>query len=80
MIILTGVVLLFSTLLYPCEIKFKKRIGAEIIKDVSQKIDRLKYPKHYSIKSVLIYEGQLSSALEKEHYFFRLINFGDLLG
>lgn len=64
--------------LYVCEIKFKKKIEKNLINEVSEKIKRLKYPKVYSIRPVLIYEGDLSETLRNDSYFIS-IKFGEIL-
>jgi AAA+ ATPase superfamily predicted ATPase len=65
--------------LYVCEIKFRKKIGTEIIDNMAEKISRLKVPVHLSVRPVLIYQGQLSETVIKSHYFSHLIQFSDLL-
>jgi AAA+ ATPase superfamily predicted ATPase len=65
--------------LYICEIKFRKKIGTEVIKEMVDKAKKLKYPKHYSIRPVLIYEGALAPSLTHDDYLYRMINFGNLL-
>jgi hypothetical protein len=66
---------------YLCEIKFKKRIGLEIIKETKKKIALLKPPKRAALKPVLIFEGDIdpNTLSEVESYFFKLISFHDLL-
>ena len=68
----------FGTL-YLCEIKFKKNIDKQVIKDISKKIDLLKRPKNTSIRPVLIYEGKITDALLYDDFFDKIICFGDLL-
>jgi hypothetical protein len=66
--------------LYVCEVKFSKDpIKKEIIKEMTDKIQRLKKPKHFSIRPVLIHvNGVMESVLDSE-YFSNVIDFGDLL-
>ncbi len=54
---------------YLCEVKFCKTIGAEIIPEVIEKIERLKIPKTVSLRPVLIYQGELSKQVIKENFF-----------
>ncbi len=65
--------------LYVCEIKFRKKIPAEIIDEITQKIKNLKIPKHISVRPVLIYEGDLSSKVIHADFFSHLIPFSQLL-
>jgi len=65
--------------LYVCEIKFQKLIKADIIKKVNEKILKLQYPKYLSVRPVLIYAGELEEKINKEDYFTKIIDFGQLL-
>lgn len=64
---------------YVCEIKFRKKIEANIITETIEKIKRLKIPDHLSARPVLIYHGKLSEVIIKSDYFTHLIGFADLL-
>ncbi len=69
----------FNTL-YICEIKFSKNpIGIEIIGEVQQKIAKLKRPKGFSCRPVLIHVNGVSDALVDEDYFSQIIDFSQLL-
>lgn len=65
--------------LYVCEIKFRKKVGIQCVEEVAEKISRLKYPKHYSVRPILIYEGDLAPEFEQDTYFSRVINLGEIL-
>lgn len=66
--------------LYVCEIKFSKApIKADIIDSVQQKISRLKLPKRYSCKPVLIHANGVHEEVEDQNYFIKIIPFGDVL-
>lgn len=65
--------------LYLCEIKFRKKIQKEVIDEVKEKIKRLKRPKHYSMRPVLIYAGELDEAITNEGFFDSCINMGTIL-
>ncbi len=69
----------FNTL-YVCEIKFsRKEIGASIINDMQQKIQRLKRPKGFSCRPVLIHvNGVMDSVLDSD-FFVNIIDFSQLL-
>ena len=49
---------------YVVEIKRKRYIGREILDEVSRKVARLPHPKSVSIRMALVYEGELSKAVE----------------
>ena len=58
-----------------CEIKFSKHpIGAEVIAKLQQKIDRLKRPKGFSCRSVLIHLNGVSEGLFGSDYFSSIVN------
>ena len=65
--------------LYVCEIKFRKRIPKAVIGEIQEKINRLRSPKRYTVRPVLIYVGELASGIEEEDYFDRILNFDTLL-
>ena len=65
--------------LFVCELKFAKRVGAEVISEVAEKVRRLACPRHLSVRPVLIYLGELSSHVEEECYFSRVLALDDLL-
>ena len=69
----------FNTI-YVCEIKFsKKPIGPDVITEVQEKISKLKLPKGFSCRPVLIHvNGVTDSVIEKE-YFSMVIDFATLL-
>lgn len=69
----------FKTL-YICEIKFcRDRIGAEVIKEMRQKIEALDLPRGYSVQPVLIHVNGVTSDLEEQDFFSHIIDFGSLL-
>jgi len=59
--------------IYICEIKFRKKTTNKVIGEVKEKIKRLKYPKNYSIRPVLIYLGTISKEIESEQFFDKII-------
>jgi uncharacterized protein len=66
--------------LYVCEIKFSKReIGMSIIEEANEKIRKLKTPRNFSIRPVLIHCSEVNEAVEDEQYFAKIINSSDLL-
>jgi AAA+ ATPase superfamily predicted ATPase len=65
--------------LYLCEIKCRKKIGADVICEVEDKIKRLKLPRNFSIRPCLIYTGEISEELTHSDYFDQLVNVEELL-
>ena len=69
----------FSSL-FLCEIKFKKNeIGTEIISEIEEKINKLKTPRNFSIRPVLIHVNGLSDELLEKDYFYKTIDFSQML-
>jgi hypothetical protein len=64
---------------YVCEIKFRKMISKNLINEVQEKIERLKLPKSYTVRPVLIYSGVLASGIEDDGYFDNILDFDKLL-
>lgn len=66
--------------LYICEIKFSQReIKPEITTEVQQKIARLKCPKGFSYRPILIHANEVHPEVEDSGYFAQIIDFGSLL-
>ncbi len=63
---------------YLCEIKFKSQISTSVIQEVDRKIAALKLPKNQSIRTVLIYDGQLAPSIEEDQAFDFLIPASEL--
>jgi AAA+ ATPase superfamily predicted ATPase len=55
--------------IYLCEMKFKSRIDSTVIKEVDKKVEALKLPRTQSIRTVLIYDGELAPSIEEEQAF-----------
>lgn len=65
----------FDTL-YVCEIKFSKNpIGINVMADVQTKIARLKRPKRFSCRPVLIHVNGVTDDLIDQDYFAAIIDF-----
>jgi hypothetical protein len=66
--------------LYVLEIKFSKNpIGLEVVKEVQEKIKRLKIPRGFSIRPVLVHVNGCHESVKESEYFAHIISFGDLL-
>ena len=63
-----------------CEIKFSKNsLGADVISEVQKKIDRLKRPKGFSCRPVLIHVNGVTEDLIDCDYFSDIVDFSQLL-
>lgn len=60
--------------IYLCEMKFRKKVGKQVIPEVIEKLKKLRIPKHLSVRPVLIYSGDIDPVIETEDYFFRIIH------
>jgi hypothetical protein len=65
--------------IYLCEIKSGQNISSEVIKEVSEKIRKLSFPKDISIRPILIYQGELSPKIAQANFFTHLIPFEQFL-
>lgn len=65
--------------LYVVEIKHRRSIGTSVIDEVRDKVDRLPTSRATSIRTALIYAGQLDPKVAEEGYFDFLIPFAQLL-
>ena len=64
--------------IYVCEIKFRRQISSSVIQEVDRKVRVLKRPENQSIRTVLIYDGQLAPSIEEDQAFDFLIPAGEL--
>ncbi len=62
------------------EIKRKREIGMEIVEEVAAKIDALRVPAGTSVRATLVYDGDLSPAVEASGFFDALVPASKLLG
>ncbi len=64
---------------YICEIKFQRfEIGPEIIQEMQQKIERLKLPRHFSYRPVLIHVNGVREDVVDSEYFSNILDFSHL--
>ena len=61
------------------EIKRQLHIGREIIDEVREKCRRLRKPRDVSLRTALVYEGELEPSIEADGYFDAIIPFSQLL-
>ncbi|CAO5682413.1 MAG: hypothetical protein HEEMFOPI_01662 [Holosporales bacterium] len=66
--------------LYICEIKFSKNeLKEEVIDEVKEKIKRLKTPKNFSFRPVLIHVNGVRDCVVESGFFSQIINFEEFL-
>lgn len=66
--------------LYACEVKFRQGVvGTEVIKEVGEKLRRLKLPRGFSCCPVLIHVNGVSEEVVDSGYFARIIDLSELL-
>ncbi len=65
--------------LYVAELKARRDIDISVVKEVQEKIRKLKYPSNLSVRPILIYAGKLSVEVKEAEYFDQIISFADLL-
>lgn len=66
--------------LFVCEIKFlRKEVDLSIIQSVKDKIEKMKTPSGFACLPVLIHVNGVSEEVVNEGYFFKIIDFSELL-
>jgi hypothetical protein len=53
--------------------KRKGRIGESVEKEVQDKIERLAFPRGKSVRTVLVYDGDVDPQVEEDGYFDYLV-------
>ena len=62
------------------EIKRRHHIGREVVAEMEEKCRRIARPKGVSLKSALIYDGELAPSVEADGYFDAIVPASSLLG
>jgi hypothetical protein len=66
--------------LYICEVKFSKHlVGQKVVADVEDKIKRLKFPRGFSVRPILVHVNGVEDSVREREYFDKIIDFGQLL-
>lgn len=67
--------------IYLCELKVREQLTGQLIKEMQKKIKVLQIPRGYSIRPILIYEGEISekNKYELKGFFDQLISFSEFL-
>ncbi len=61
-----------------CEIKFKNKVGKEVIKEVETKLNKFENPRNWTIDPVLISVVPPEESLLNEGYFFKILTLEDV--
>lgn len=62
------------------EIKRQREIGREVIDEMKGKVERFAAPKGVSVRTALVYDGNLAPSVEADGYFDAVVPFRRLLG
>jgi hypothetical protein len=66
--------------LYLCEIKFlSTEVKVSIREEIQDKIRRMKMPKHFSIRPVLVHVNGVHESVAESDFFAKIIDFSELL-
>ena len=60
-------------------IKRQAHIGREVMDEVREKCRRLCKPENISLRTALVYDGELARSVEADGYFDAIVPFADLL-
>jgi len=66
-------------LLYNVEIKIRRRLDTDVIRECQRKNKAINKGKNFSLRNILVYCGELSSSLEESDFFDKMISFDELL-
>ena len=62
------------------EVKRMREIGRDVIDEMQEKVRRMPRRNGCSIKTALVYDGNLAPIVEADGYFDAIVPFGQLLG
>jgi hypothetical protein len=66
--------------LYVCEFKFtSKPIGKQVIRDIQEKMQKLSYPKGFSVLPVLVHVNSVEDEITNSGFFAKVIDFSKAL-
>ena len=66
--------------LYVVEIKRRRRIDLDVVGEVMEKVERMQSSAGRSVRTALVYQGELSTRVQDEGYFDFIIPFEAMLG
>ena len=62
------------------EIKRQREIGREVLDEMKEKVERFAAPRGFSVRTALVYDGNLAPSVEADGYFDAVVPFSRLLG
>ncbi len=62
------------------EIKRQREIGREVLDEMKDKVERFAAPRGFSVRTALVYDGNLAPSVEADGYFDAIVPFRTLLG
>ena len=62
------------------EIKRQREIGREVLNEMKEKVERFAAPRGFSVRTALVYDGNLAPSVEADGYFDAVVPFSRLLG
>ena len=65
--------------LYVLEVKFRRQIDKGILSEVREKVERLKVPRSLSVRTGLVFRGELHPEIQPSDYFDFLLPFENVL-
>ncbi len=55
-------------------------VGREVLDEMKDKVGRFAAPKGFSVRTALVYDGELAPSVEADGYFDAIVPFSRLLG
>ena len=65
--------------MYIVEIKRRKRITAEIVDEVKEKVGKIRRPGRISVRKAIIFAGELAPIVRRTGYFDAIVDVGELI-
>ena len=62
------------------EVKRQREIGREVIDEMDAKVKLVPHPENVSVRTALVYEGNLAPIVEADGYFDAIVPFRNILG
>ena len=65
--------------IYVVEVKRRNELGHEVVDEMEEKISRIRRPRGVSMKTALVYDGNLAKTVEADGYFDAVIDIRDIM-
>ena len=65
--------------IYAVEVKRRNELGHEVVDEMEEKISRIRRPCGVSMKTALVYDGNLAKTVEADGYFDAVIDIRDVM-